>query len=220
LRNSGSIRVELSALRPIVVSPEMSVMDLTPSIPSSMPAHCTVDSELSPLASPLPSGADPSGIQSAGTEPTSAEIQATIRRIVDEVGTSTGRAIRPEDLLLHLLSDPEGLGQEALQAAGAKPQRVRAEFLRLMGHADDAARLPVERVPWPLARWAWIAVSLSLIGYPLSIGPMLLVANMLDLESSAGAALEIVYFPIIWLYDSIPLVEAFYDWYLKVIGYS
>lgn len=227
MRNSGSIRVKLFALRPIVVSLEMPVMDLTPSILSSMPDPATAGSQLSPPANPRSSGAnprssgaEPSGMQSAGTEPASAEIRAVIQRIVDEVGKTTGRAVRPEDLLLHLLSNPEGLGQEALQAAGANPRRVRAELLRLMGHADDVAQQPLERVPWPPGRWAWIAISLSLIGYPLSIGPVLLVAEIFDLESSAEAALEIVYFPIIWLYDTIPLVEAFYDWYLKVIGYS
>ena len=180
-------------------------MDLTSSIPASMPATAATGLPAPEPSAPLPSDAD---------------LQAVIRRVLDEAGRSTGHPIRREELLLHLLNETEGLGQEALQAAGAKPERIRAELLRLMGHADEATRSREDRVPWPLSRWAVIAAGLSLIAYPLSLGPLLLLLEKFDLDRSAEGLLELFYFPIIWLYESVPWVKTFYDWYLNAIGLS
>ena len=180
-------------------------MDLTPSLPSSLTENTA-----------------PHSPDAASTEQTDSEIRAAIQRVLDEATKSAGKPIRPDDLLAHLLREPGPLGREALLAAGVTPEPLRAELLRLAGHPDDAPgnRPTAERVPWPISRWACIAVLVSFIAYPLSIGPVLLMANRLGAEPSMEGTLQIVYFPIIWLYEAVPWVEAFYDWYLKAIGYS
>ncbi len=180
-------------------------MDLTPSLPSS------------PAGNALPLSPDASSI-----ERSESEIRAAIQRVLDETTKSTGKPIRSEDLLAHLLREPGSLGREALLAAGVTPERLRAELLRLAGHPDDAqpGRPTGEHLPWPVSRWACLAVLVSVIAYPLSIGPVLLMADRFDMGPSVEGALEIVYFPIIWLYDAVPWVKVFYDWYLETIGFS
>lgn len=192
-------------LRSTFVPSEMPVMELTPTLPSS-----------------LPEAVSPPAPDSSAAGRSESEIRAAIQRVLDETERSTGRPIQPDDLLAHLLNEPGPLGRDALQAVGVKPERLRAELRRLAGHSDDnpAGRLSKERVPWPVSRWAGILVTVSFVTYPLSIGPVLLFAQWFNLESSIEGTIAIVYFPIVWLYEAVPLVEAFYDWYLKVIGYA
>lgn len=186
-------------------------MDLTPSLPAVADPSAMVPV---PVPIPVPD------LSAAGRS--ESEIRMALQRVLAEAGRATGRPIRSDDLLAHLLSEPGPLGQEALQAVGVKPERLRAELLRLAGHPEETEgeRLPRECVPWPLSRWAWIAVTVSFFAYPLSVGPVLFVADWLDLESSMEGTIELVYFPIIWLHQSVPWVESFYDWYLRVIGVS
>ena len=180
-------------------------MDLTPSLPSS----------LAETAGPQPTN----HAAAMRAEP---DIRAAIQRVLDEATSSAGKPIGPDDLLAHLLREPGPLSRDALAATGVTPERLRAELLRLAGHPEDAQEdgTPKDRAPWPLSRWAWILVMVSSIAYPLSVGPVLLMMERLDLERTLEGPVEVVYLPIIWLYGAVPWVEAFYDWYLKAIGCS
>jgi hypothetical protein len=57
----------------------------------------------------------------------------------------------------------------------------------------------------------WFLVLVLLIGYPLSVGPALALA-----ERNNANVPWVLYEPIAYLYKNVPAVKAFYDWYIPL----
>lgn len=169
----------------------------------------------------------PKTLPSAATLPASdPRWQALLDRVLDEIARQSGEPGSPaqergpgrDELLLCLLERPGELGEEALRHLGPKSQRLREELLRLMGRGGENPR--PERTNWPLLRWAWITAVVGVVSYPFSVGPVAFCMERLGLENAVNPTFKIVYFPLVWLYDTVPWVHAFYDWYLPFFELS
>lgn len=66
--------------------------------------------------------------------------------------------------------------------------------------------------PWHLA------LTGGLVGYPLSVAPVAWICRMIDPTMQFTAWLRLVYAPIKALYEAIPFVREFYDWYFSLFG--
>jgi len=184
----------------------MEMTETIGGLPAVLPGDPTV-SPVGPAAAPV-----------AQPPASDTEMQALVDRVLEEVRQRTGKPTGRDELLLHLLDHPGHLGQEALRHLGARSQRLRDELQRLTGAAGDLPAARPERTPWPLGRWVWVAAAISVVSYPLSVGPVLVCLQALGVEDDVTPAFEMLYAPLIWLYDSVPWVEAFYDWYMKFFG--
>lgn len=74
---------------------------------------------------------------------------------------------------------------------------------------------PVERRlvrPWQLA------VIGVFVGYPLSVGPVAWICLILDPTKQYIGYVQAAYVPIKFLYETLPPVRAFYNWYLGLFG--
>ena len=74
--------------------------------------------------------------------------------------------------------------------------------------ANDSAQ--DERAGMPLA--GWVLVFLVLL-YPLSVGPVVILSG-----GQLTPTLEAFYSPLEFLYDHVPVVHDFYEWYFGVWG--
>lgn len=60
-----------------------------------------------------------------------------------------------------------------------------------------------------------------LVGYPLSVGPIILLENKYPpIIAAIEPALEVTYAPIVYLYENSELARDFYDWYLPLWGFD
>jgi hypothetical protein len=66
--------------------------------------------------------------------------------------------------------------------------------------------------PSRLPNLVWLLL-LLLVAYAFSPGPVIKL-----LGSNPPMAIEAVYAPLIYLYDHVPAVQSFYDWYFKLWG--
>ena len=67
-----------------------------------------------------------------------------------------------------------------------------------------------ERSGMPLV--GWVLVLLVLL-YPLSVGPVVILSG-----GQLTPPLEVFYSPLEFLYDHVPVVHEFYEWYFGVWG--
>lgn len=61
--------------------------------------------------------------------------------------------------------------------------------------------------------WTNLIVVTLLLLYALSVAPVMKLSG-----GKPSAAMSAFYAPLEFLYDNIPAVEKFYDWYLKIWG--
>ena len=143
--------------------------------------------------------------------------QALLDQALLEIARQTGEPVGRvrDELLVGLLERPGELGEEAMRHLGPRSQRLREELLRLMGRGDSSAGRP-DRAPWSLVRCAWIAAIAGVASYPLSVGPVIYGLQRFGIDDAT--VVEFVYAPLQWLYDAVPWVHAFYDWYLPFFG--
>lgn len=66
--------------------------------------------------------------------------------------------------------------------------------------------------PWHLALIGLVS------GYPLSVGPVAWICEILDPARQYTGFIRIAYEPVKFLYDRMPPVRLFYDWYLGLFG--
>ena len=85
---------------------------------------------------------------------------------------------------------------------------------------DDATPPPLEAEPEsaPLLRPWFITLLAGLVGYPLSVAPVAWVCQKVDPGGTWSEYVRMGYLPLKFLYDTVPPVHAFYDWYLGLFG--
>jgi hypothetical protein len=72
----------------------------------------------------------------------------------------------------------------------------------------------------PLRWWIALAVCLFLVGYPLSVGPIVFLDDKFPkMIDPLEPALEAAYAPLGYLYENSQVVRDFYDWYLPWWGF-
>jgi len=66
--------------------------------------------------------------------------------------------------------------------------------------------------------WGWFGVwaLVVLLVYVLSPGPVLLIISKTGKDPLP--VVTTVYAPLIALYEYVPVVQAFYDWYFRLLG--
>lgn len=80
------------------------------------------------------------------------------------------------------------------------------------GESSDARR---SRLPgFGYLFWLFILV---LVIYPLSVGPVAKVVDVVD-NSTLESVCEVLYAPLAYLCDKVPWVDDFYEWYLPLWG--
>jgi hypothetical protein len=73
---------------------------------------------------------------------------------------------------------------------------------------DDAREETRFLVAWVLAAVILMAV---LVLYPLSTGP---VVSLLDDSENSDIAIQVLYWPLIWLCERSEAIDAFFEWYV------
>ena len=74
-------------------------------------------------------------------------------------------------------------------------------------------REPEER--WSIRPWHW-AMTGILVGYPLSVGPVVWLSRTFDPGHSWDRYLVWIYSPLEYLHRNVSVVNSFYDWYLPL----
>ncbi len=72
--------------------------------------------------------------------------------------------------------------------------------------------LPSFLRPW------FIALLGAFVGYPLSVAPVAWVCQKVDPNGTWTEYIRMGYLPLKFLYDTLPPVRLFYDWYLGLFG--
>jgi len=76
-----------------------------------------------------------------------------------------------------------------------------------------------EEPPSPRVLRPWLFALVGLFaGYPLSVAPVAWICQKLDPGGTSTDFVRMAYLPIKFLYDSVPFVRVFYDWYLGLFG--
>jgi hypothetical protein len=69
---------------------------------------------------------------------------------------------------------------------------------------------------------ALVAAFFLLVIYVLSPGPVIWLLTQVNGQpqhnETAGKCIQVIYFPVIWLYEKFPLVHDAYDWYFSLFG--
>lgn len=69
---------------------------------------------------------------------------------------------------------------------------------------------------------AIVAAFFLLVIYILSPGPVIWLLTQANVQpqhnETAGICVQVIYSPLIWLYEKFPVVHAAYDWYFSLFG--
>lgn len=85
---------------------------------------------------------------------------------------------------------------------------------------NNAAPPPLEAEPEtpPFLRPWFVALLGGFVGYPLSVAPVAWVCQKVDPAGTWTEYVRMGYLPLKFLYDTVPPVRLFYDWYLGLFG--